>query len=292
MPKVSVIIPVHNQAPYLAECLDSVLAQTLREIEVVCVDDGSNDGSERMLDEYAARDGRVKVIHQANVGVAAARNNGLDAATGGFVAFMDSDDRYPDDGVLADLVRGAEQNGVDICGGSMRTMNGDYLEPEFVFGRDETRCFADYQFEFGFTRYVYRRAFLVRFGLRFPVLRQYEDVPFLVQAMHAAGSFRALAREVYAYRTGHHQVDWFGAGGVRALDVMRGLLTVYDLANEYGYSDIARRSVDRILKFVRERGEEFVRVRDELDAVKGSESYHLGLFLTWPVRKMKTWGRK
>ena len=102
MIKVSVIIPVYNQAPYLAECLDSVLAQTLREIEVICVDDGSTDGSERMLDDYAKRDLRVKVIHQSNAGVAAARNNGLAAATGEFIAFMDPDDKYPDDVVDAE----------------------------------------------------------------------------------------------------------------------------------------------------------------------------------------------
>ena len=66
--RVSVVIPVYNQVPVLAECMESVLAQTLREIEVICVDDGSTDGSGQMLDEYAARDSRVKVIHQANAG--------------------------------------------------------------------------------------------------------------------------------------------------------------------------------------------------------------------------------
>ena len=116
--KISVIVPVYNQAPYLAECLDSVLAQTLRDIEVVCVDDGSTDGSGRMLDDYAARDSRVKVIHQANAGAGPARNVGMDVAKGDFLAFMDPDDLYPDDGVLADLYSAAVANGAKICGGS------------------------------------------------------------------------------------------------------------------------------------------------------------------------------
>ena len=88
----SIIIPVYNVAPYLRECLDSVLAQTFGDWEALCVDDGSTDGSGAILDEYAAKDSRFKVIHQTNAGVSAARNKGLDEARGEWVGFLDADD--------------------------------------------------------------------------------------------------------------------------------------------------------------------------------------------------------
>jgi glycosyltransferase involved in cell wall biosynthesis len=91
-PQVSVIVPVYNAGKYLARCLDSILAQTLKEIEVVCVDDGSADGSPALLDEYAARDGRVVVIHQPNGGISAARNTGLARASAPYIGFADHDD--------------------------------------------------------------------------------------------------------------------------------------------------------------------------------------------------------
>lgn len=92
MPFFSIIIPVYNVAPYLRECLDSVLAQTLTDWEAICVDDGSTDGSGAILDEYASRDQRIKVIHQKNAGVSTARNNGLDNANGKWIWFVDADD--------------------------------------------------------------------------------------------------------------------------------------------------------------------------------------------------------
>ena len=89
----SIIIPVYNVARYLRECLDSVLAQTFGDWEAICVDDGSTDGSAVILDEYAAKDARFRVIHQANAGVSAARNAALDAAKGEIVCFCDADDK-------------------------------------------------------------------------------------------------------------------------------------------------------------------------------------------------------
>ena len=96
-PFFSIIIPVYNVAPYLRECLDSVIAQTFTDWEVICVDDGSTDESGVILDEYAKRDKRFKVVHQENAGVSAARNVALDliqssSYDGGYVWFVDSDD--------------------------------------------------------------------------------------------------------------------------------------------------------------------------------------------------------
>ena len=93
MPFFSIIIPVYNVAPYLRECLDSVLAQTFTDWEAICVDDGSTDGSGAILDEYAAKDSRFRVFHQSNAGVSAARNRGLDEAKGEWIWFVDSDDK-------------------------------------------------------------------------------------------------------------------------------------------------------------------------------------------------------
>lgn len=90
--KVSVIIPVYNTEKYLDECLDSVENQTLKETEIICVNDGSKDNSQKILEEHAKNDSRIKVINQENAGVAAARNHGLREARGDYVAFLDSDD--------------------------------------------------------------------------------------------------------------------------------------------------------------------------------------------------------
>ena len=88
VPKVSVIIPVYNVEKYLRECLDSVINQTLKDIEIICVDDGSTDSSGKILDEYAQKDKRIKVIHQENQGLGAAHNVGIDLAKGEYIGFV------------------------------------------------------------------------------------------------------------------------------------------------------------------------------------------------------------
>lgn len=90
--KISVIIPVYNTAPYLKRCLDSVLQSTYQNLEIICVNDGSTDGSLGILEHYRALDDRVVVIDQSNSGVSAARNKGMARATGDFISFVDSDD--------------------------------------------------------------------------------------------------------------------------------------------------------------------------------------------------------
>lgn len=96
-PLVSVIVPVYNVAPYLRESLDSLINQTYWNLEIIIIDDGSNDGSEVICDEYQYRDSRIKLFRQDNKGLSAARNIGLDHIKGEVVAFLDPDDvMYPD----------------------------------------------------------------------------------------------------------------------------------------------------------------------------------------------------
>ncbi|MBP5639887.1 MAG: glycosyltransferase family 2 protein, partial [Victivallales bacterium] len=115
---VTVIIPVFNTAKYLVKCLDSVLGQTYRNIEVLAVDDGSTDGSSVLLSEYARRDSRLTVLTQENQGLSVARNTGLDAMNPEtkYVCFVDSDDWLPDDSV-ASMLDCLEKKAADmVCG--------------------------------------------------------------------------------------------------------------------------------------------------------------------------------
>ena len=98
--KVSVVVPVYNVAPYLEKCVASVLSQSEHDFEVILVDDGSNDGSGELCDALCLQDSRVKVIHQANAGLSAARNTGIRKAEGEIIMFLDSDDYWLSPGVL------------------------------------------------------------------------------------------------------------------------------------------------------------------------------------------------
>lgn len=108
--KISVIIPVYKVEKYLYQCVDSVIQQTYKNIEVILVDDGSPDNCPHICDEYAKSDERVKVIHKVNGGLSDARNVGLDVAEGEYVVFVDSDDYWRDSFVLEALIKMIEQN--------------------------------------------------------------------------------------------------------------------------------------------------------------------------------------
>ena len=96
IPKVSVIVPVYNTEEYLCKCLDSIIEQTLKEIEIICIDDGSNDNSLDILKNYAKKDKRITVISQKNLHAGVARNAGITVAKGEYLSFLDSDIIFPD----------------------------------------------------------------------------------------------------------------------------------------------------------------------------------------------------
>lgn len=128
-PKVSVVVPVYNSEEYLAQCVDSLLAQTLDEIEVVLVDDGSPDGSGAICDAYAQKDPRVKVVHKPNGGLVSARIAGVNTATAPYVGFVDGDD-FAAPEMYETLYRAAAENSADIVSCSYYLYwNDDRIQP-------------------------------------------------------------------------------------------------------------------------------------------------------------------
>ena len=149
MPEVSVIVPVYKVEPYLHRCVDSILAQTFTDFELILVDDGSPDNCGAICDEYAAMDRRVRAIHQENGGVSKARNSGLDAAVGKYVYFCDGDD-YVEKELLKDAVQA-------MAGYDMVVFNRDDVDVNDCL----VRCATDYHIESEkWNKLEYRSVFL------------------------------------------------------------------------------------------------------------------------------------
>lgn len=117
MAEITIVVPVYNVEKYVAKCIDSLLAQTFTDLEILLVNDGSTDGSAKICEEYARKDSRIKVIHQENQGLSAARNTGIEHASGKFLGFIDSDD-YIDEDMYEVLYNQLQENQADIsvCG--------------------------------------------------------------------------------------------------------------------------------------------------------------------------------
>ncbi|MGN0223108.1 MAG: glycosyltransferase family 2 protein, partial [Muribaculaceae bacterium] len=111
---ISVIVPVYNVEKYLRRCVDSLLAQTYTDFEIILVDDGSTDSSAQICDHYTALDPRIRVIHKANGGLSSARNAGIDVSIGDYICFIDSDD-YINDNMLGSMIKCITDNHAEIC---------------------------------------------------------------------------------------------------------------------------------------------------------------------------------
>ena len=113
MPKISIIVPIYNVEKYIRECLDSLVNQTLKDIEIICINDGSTDSCPQILEEYASRDSRIKVINKANSGYGASMNMGFAAATGEYIGIVESDD-FVKTNMFEDLYNLAKENNADV----------------------------------------------------------------------------------------------------------------------------------------------------------------------------------
>lgn len=211
--KVSVIIPVYNSERYLHVCLDSVLGQTLKDIEVVCIDDGSTDGSAALLAEYASRDTRIRVLTQVNAGQGAARNRGLELAQGEYVYFLDADDELAETDALGFLVEKMTVNRLDLlffdaetrydigCKTSAINAASYARRREYYDVTDGPGLFVAMsrhgEFSVSPCLFIASREFLFKREIRFPVGVRYEDNPFTLSAILAAERVAHRRRRLY-----------------------------------------------------------------------------------------------
>jgi len=225
MPKLSIVVPCYNVEKYVGQCIESLLAQTLTDIEIILVDDGSPDRSGEICDDYAARDSRIRVIHKANGGVSAARNDGLAQAVGEYVIFVDSDDCVPAD-AYALMCAKAEETGADIVIGDVCKIYDDgrqeycaFYTGDFVSGQRayiEKLICADFYKNYcpnppaggpafgygGPWNKLVRRSMLLENGIRFDVRLKglFDDILYSAYILAACKTVAYISKPVYCYR--------------------------------------------------------------------------------------------
>lgn len=211
--KVSVVMPVYNAQHYLFDSLGNVLKQTLKEIEVICVDDGSTDRSAQIIEDYASRDFRLSLIRQKNQYAGAARNAGLAKCRGKYVVFWDADDRFALD-ALEKLYQKAEEDQADISVCDIRkwddttdryVLPSNYLRKEFMPDKVPFSAEDIPQYIFNFTTNIpwnkmYRRSFIQEHQLQFEHRKRANDVVFVMQALYLAKSITVVDERLIDYR--------------------------------------------------------------------------------------------
>lgn len=203
MELISVIVPVYNVEAYVAKCIESIQNQSYQNLEIILVDDGSTDDSGDICDQYAAYDDRIKVIHQENGGLSAARNTGIEAANGDYIGFVDSDD-YIGLTVYEDMLHLLKENNLDIIEfTAFRDKNGTIIEgcndgKLEIFDKDDALRLAMHDCFVAAWSKLYKRSAIG--DVRFPIGRKFEDTA--TSYLYVANSNRVghINRCYYYYR--------------------------------------------------------------------------------------------
>ncbi len=211
MPKISIIVPVYNMERYLRRCLDSIVAQTMKDIEIICVDDGSTDSSGEIIDQYAAEDGRMKALHKVNQGYGAAMNAGLRLASGQYIGIVESDDRIAPE-MYETLYKAAVNHNLDFVKSDayywfeklnyLKRVHDNNLNVWYnqVLGEDERNIYFD--FFMNIWTGIYKKDFLVQNDISFneSLGASYQDNGFWMQTCFYAGRAMWLNEAFYYYR--------------------------------------------------------------------------------------------
>lgn len=198
--RISIIIPIFNDENYIKYCLSTAICQTLKNIEIICIDDGSTDNSSKIVKNFSKLNNNIKVLKQKNRGAAFSRNRAIKISKGKFISFIDSDDLYYDDKALNNLYAAAQKFKAIICGGGVRRFKKNIILNDIFFENEGFIQFIDYQDDFYYQRFIYNKNFLKKNKIYFPPYLRFQDPPFLIRAMTIAKKFYAIKNIVYKYR--------------------------------------------------------------------------------------------
>lgn len=206
MCKVSIIVPVYNIEKYLNKCMESIINQTFRNIEIILIDDGSTDNSGKICDEYALKDQRIKVIHKANGGLSEARNYGIDLATGDYLLFVDSDD-YIDVNLIKDLEQYMNKQldvikfkivKVDKYGKEIKKVDGPIFKELSGERAFEKLVFNDELFECACI-YLFKRSLIINNNFKFTIGAEHEDFGLIPLIITSAKNITSVSNYGYYY---------------------------------------------------------------------------------------------
>lgn len=237
MAKVSVIIPVYNVEKYLKKCLDALLNQTMRDIEIICVNDGSADKSGEILEQYAKKDKRIKIITKENGGLSDARNFGMAKAGSEYIMFCDSDDWYEPE--MCDVMyRAMKDNNVDMamCGITvvydaqhhMKKSDDNYYRIRFS-GKHRITDKLARDTDVSAWNKIYRKDMISKYRLEFPVGLSYEDAYFFNAYLATSRNVYYIQKKLYNYvrREGSIMSETFD-GNPRAIEHIYVAFKLYD----------------------------------------------------------------
>lgn len=251
--KISVIIPVYNCAEYLKQCVDSVLMQTLKDIEIICIEDESTDKSYDILQDYANKYERIYIYKQKNQGAGKARNHGIQKARGKYLAFLDADDYYVDRNALEKMVTLCEEKRVSVCGSLRKCLENGKEKTESLFqdiksGRKELLerdiyQYSDFQMDYDYQSYLFNRELILKNNITFPDYRRFQDPPFMVQAMWHAREFVIADIYLYCYRKPQMAAKFTEA---KTIDLIKGLVDNLRFADEHGLEKLFSMTRERL----------------------------------------------
>ena len=300
MPKISVIIPCYNVEDFVEECLDSVINQTFEDMEIICINDGSTDNTLSILESYAKRDNRIKILNQNNQGLSASRNRALEMAKGEYIFFLDSDD-YIELTTFEELIRLAEEKCLDLIIFNLRNFDNETKEEQYDKYYDMPflkEIVGDNVFNYKDLGYkmlilsvtapgkLFKREIIQ--DLRFPVGLIFEDNPFFTEVMFKAKRVFFLDEQFYNRRVHLNSItnsstdkfsDWIEISNI-----------LFDILKKYDYFEVCKKAayfkkfygsykfltlVDETEKkdFFERIKKDFASHKDDYESIKGNFRY-------------------